>query len=174
LRNYLAYHSGFSSGDQQAVYIANFETQTSAFESLFKGLRYFIWGVGLCFLISGIVGISNIMFVIVKERTSEIGIRMAVGASPKSILHLILLESIVITAFSGLIGLMIGKSILLLIDWILSTIKDNTLMQHTILDMNVAFTALVILILAGAIAGAFPAAKASAIAPIDAIRYENG
>jgi putative ABC transport system permease protein len=174
LHNYLAYHSGFSSGDQQALYIANFETQTSAFESLFKGLRYFIWGVGICFLISGIVGISNIMFVIIKERTNEIGIRRTVGATPQSILYLILLESIVITTASGLMGLIIGKSILLLIDWILSIIKDNTFMQHTTLNINVAFLALVILIMAGAIAGAFPAAKASTIEPIDAIRYENG
>jgi putative ABC transport system permease protein len=174
LHNYLAYHSGFSSEDQQAVYIANFETQTSAFESLFKGLRYFIWGVGICFLISGIVGVGNIMFVIVKERTGEIGIRRTVGATPQSILHLILLEAILITTFSGLAGLLAGKGILLLIDRILSTIKDNTFMQHTTLNMSAAFSALVILIVAGAIAGAFPAAKASAITPIDTIRYEKG
>jgi putative ABC transport system permease protein len=173
LRNYLAYHSHFAVNDPQAVYIANFETQTSAFESLFNGLRYFIWGIGICFLISGIVGISNIMFVIVRERTNEIGIRRAVGASPQSIIHLILSESIVITGLAGIIGLITGKGILMLIDWTLSMIKDNSFMQHTTLNTQVAFMALVVLILAGILAGAFPAIKASTIKPVDAIRHEN-
>lgn len=173
LRNSLARYYGFSSNDSQAVYIVNFETQTSAFEALFKGVRYFIWGVGICFLISGIFGISNIMFVTVKERTSEIGIRIAVGATPQSILQLILLESIAVTTFAGLTGLIAGKGILLLTDWILSTIKDNIFMKHTSLDINVAFMALIILIISGTVAGAYPAIKASTIAPVDAIRYEN-
>ena len=103
LRNYVAHQSDFSSEDRQELYIANFETQTTAFESLFKGLRQIIWIFGFCFLVSGIVGISNIMFVVVKERTNEIGIRLAVGALPKSIVHLILLESVVITTLSGLV-----------------------------------------------------------------------
>jgi putative ABC transport system permease protein len=173
LRNYIAYHSNFSSNDKQALYIANFETQTSTFESLFKGIRYFIWGVGICFLISGVVGISNIMFVVIKERTNEIGIRLAIGASPKSIIHLVLLESVAITTLSGLIGLTAGKGILLIMDWLLSMMKENTFMQRTSLDINVAFIALSVLIIAGVIAGAFPAVKASTIEPVDAIRYEN-
>ena len=173
LRNYIAYQSNFSSEDKQAVYIANFETQTSAFELLFKGLRIFIWGIGICFLISGIVGICNIMFVVVKERTNEIGIRLAVGAFPKSIISLILLESIVITAVSGLIGLIFGKGILLFIDWLLSMSKEDMLMKQTTLDISVALLALIVLIIAGVVAGAFPAIRASTIEPVDAIRYEN-
>ena len=173
LRNYIAHQSSFSSSDKQAVYIANFETQTSAFESLFKGLRIFIWAVGICFLISGIVGISNIMFVIVKERTNEIGIRLAVGAPPKSIINLILLESVVITTVSGLIGLLTGKGILLLIDWLLSMSKEDILMKETTLDVSAALVAIVVLVIAGITAGAFPGIKASTIEPVDAIRYEN-
>lgn len=83
------------------MYIVNFETQTSQFESLFKGLRIFIWALGICFLISGIVGISNILFVSVKEPTNEIGIRLAEGASPQSIINLVLLESVILTSVSG-------------------------------------------------------------------------
>jgi putative ABC transport system permease protein len=172
LRNYIARQLRFSSDDKQALYIANFETQTSAFESLFKGLQIFIWAVGICFLISGMVGISNIMFVTVRERTCEIGIRKALGATPKSILVLILTEAVIITTVSGLVGLVIGKGILLFVDWLLSMVKDN-LMQHTSLDIGVAFMALLVLIFAGVIAGTFPAAKASMIAPIEAIQYEN-
>ncbi|MDR1372319.1 MAG: ABC transporter permease [Dysgonamonadaceae bacterium] len=173
LRNYLAHHSSFSSNDKQAVYIANFEKQTNAFESLFKGIRMFIWGVGICFLISGIVGISNIMFVVVKERTNEIGIRLAVGALPRSIISLVLLESVVITTISGLIGLVAGKGILLFIDWLLSFSGKDVILQKTSLDVTTAAVALVILILSGVVAGAFPAIKASTVEPVDAIRYEN-
>jgi putative ABC transport system permease protein len=95
------------------------------------------------------------------------------GATPKSILVLILTESVIITTLSGLVGLVIGKGILLFIDWLLSMAKDNALMQHTSLDTGVAFMALLVLILAGVMAGAFPAAKASMIVPVEAIQYEN-
>jgi putative ABC transport system permease protein len=173
MKNYIAHQSHFSINDKQALYIANFETQTSAFESLFKGLRMFIWAVGICFLISGIVGISNIMFVIVKERTNEIGIRLAVGALPGSIISLVLLESVFITTVSGLIGLVSGKGILMLIDWILTMTKNDTFLKQTTFDLTTSFAALLILVIAGVIAGAFPAVKASTIEPVEAIRYEN-
>jgi putative ABC transport system permease protein len=173
MRNYIAHRSHFSANDKQALYIANFETQTSAFESLFKGLRMFIWAVGVCFLISGIVGISNIMFVIIKERTNEIGIRLAVGALPASIVGLILLESIFITTISGLIGLVSGKGILMLINWLLTVTKNDTFIKQMTFDAGTSLTALVILVIAGVIAGAFPAIKASTIEPVEAIRYEN-
>jgi putative ABC transport system permease protein len=173
MRNYIAHQSRFSVDDKQALYIANFETQTSAFESLFKGLRMFIWAVGICFLISGIVGISNIMFVIVKERTNEIGIRLAVGALPASIISLVLLESVFITTVSGLIGLAFGKGILMFINWILTMTENDTFLKQTTFDAGTSLTALFVLVIAGVIAGAFPAIKASTIEPVEAIRYEN-
>lgn len=173
LRNYAAHHSSFSSDDKQALYITNFETQTTAFESLFKGLRKIIWVFGICFLISGVVGISNIMFVVVRERTSEIGIRLAVGALPKSIIRLVLYESVAITTLSGLIGLMAGKGVLLLVNWLLSMSNENVLMRQTSFDWLTALVALTVLVVAGVVAGAFPAVKASTIEPVDAIRYEN-
>jgi putative ABC transport system permease protein len=173
LRNHLSYKYKIADSDKQAVYVANFETQTSLFESLFSGIRSFIWGVGVCFLISGIVGISNIMFVVVKERTNEIGIRLSVGALPRSIMKLVLLESIIITTIAGIIGIIFGNGILMLIDKFLSMSKDKNFIWHTSPDITVATVALIILILSGLIAGSFPALKAASIEPIDAIRYEN-
>jgi putative ABC transport system permease protein len=173
LRRFIAHRSHFSSKDKQAVFIANYETQTTAFETLFKGIRTFIWIVGICFLISGIAGISNIMFVTVKERTNEIGIRLAVGAMPKSIVRLVLSESVVITTLAGLAGLVAGKGILMFIDWLISLSDNDLLIKQTSFDYRTTFSALFILIIAGVIAGAFPAIKASNIEPVDAIRYEN-
>ena len=173
LRGYIAYQSQFDESDKQAVYIVNFETQTSQFESLFKGLRIFIWALGICFLISGIVGICNIMFVSVKERTNEIGIRLAVGASPQSIINLVLLESVILTSVSGIIGLLFGKGGLIIIDWLLSSAKDKMILEKTSLDFTVAVMALIVLIIAGIIAGMIPAINAARIEPVDAVRYEN-
>ena len=173
LRNYIANQLQFSSSDQQAVYIANIETQTSAFESLFKGLRQIIWAFGFCFLVSGVVGICNIMFVIVKERTNEIGIRKAVGATPRSIISLVLLESIIITTVSGLLGLFVGKGILMFINWLITISENDMLIKQTAFDYQTALGALIVLIVSGIIAGALPAIKASTIQPIDAIRYGN-
>jgi len=173
LRNYIANQSGFSVKDKQALYIANFETQTSSFETLFGGLRKIIWIFGICFLISGMVGIANIMFVIVKDRTNEVGIRLAVGAMPRSIVQLILLEAVVITALSGFFGLLIGKGLLMLINWILSMSSESMFMKQTSFDLGSTLVALVVLVIVGVIAGSFPAIKASSIEPVDAIRYEN-
>lgn len=170
LRNYIAAQSGFSVKDEQALYIANFETQTSAFEGLFTGLRKIIWIFGLCFLISGVVGVSNIMFVIVKERTREIGIRRTVGATPESIIRLILTEAVIITTLSGLAGLAVGKGILMLIDWILSFAKENMFFKQTDFELGMAVLALIVLIASGMIAGVFPALKASTIQPVEAMR----
>ncbi|MDR0891983.1 MAG: ABC transporter permease [Mediterranea sp.] len=173
LKGYISHQSDFSVKDDRAVYISNFETQTSAFENLFKGIRLFIWGVGICFLISGIVGICNIMLVVVKERTNEIGIRLAVGAIPRSIIQLMLFESIAITTVSGIVGLIIGKGVLMFIDWLLTLSESNLIMQKTDLDFQTAIVALAILVVSGIAAGAFPAIKAANIEPVDAIRYEN-
>lgn len=173
LRAFIANKYQFAYSDKQALQIINFETQTSAFEGLFDGLKMFIWIVGICFLISGIVGVSNIMFVVIKERSREIGIRKAVGATPKSILVLMLTESVIITVISGIIGLISGAAILEIINWLLESARHATMIKHAEIDINVAVLALVILILSGVIAGAFPAMKASVIQPIDAIRNEN-
>lgn len=173
LRTFSAHKLQFSTEDKQALQILNFETQTSAFEGLFKGLNVFIWIVGICFLISGMVGVSNIMFVVIKERTNEIGIRMAVGATPKSILMLILTESVVVTLLAGIVGLVLGVGVLEVINWALSVSQNTGMIKSVEIDISVGILSLVVLIISGIIAGAFPAMKASTIQPIDAIRNEN-
>lgn len=174
LRNYISHKSNFDIDDKQAVYIANYETQTSMFESLFKGLKMFTWIVGICFLISGIVGICNIMLVVVRERTNEIGIRMAVGALPKSIVNMVILESVVITFVSGVLGMIVGRVCLLIIDWMLSlSTQKLVLIEKTTFELQAVLAAIIVLVIAGIIAGLFPAIRAAQIEPVDAIRYES-
>lgn len=173
LKNYIAYKSKFDIEDAQALYIANIETQTSNFESLFKGLQLLIWSIGICFLLSGIVGICNIMLIIVKERTPEIGIRVAVGALPTAIINLVMLESVTITMIAGIIGFGLGSGVLYLIDIVIESMTDAPIMDKTSINAPVIVFAFIVLVISGIIAGLFPAIKAAQVSPVDAIRYEN-
>lgn len=173
LKNYLAYKSGYDVEDSQAVFVANIEAQTSSFESLFNGLKILIWGIGICFLLSGIVGICNIMLIIVKERTNEIGIRKAVGAQPTTIINLVLTEAVTITMIAGIIGIVLGAGVLYLIDLAIEAVTDTSVMAQTSINIPVVIFALIILVLSGIIAGLLPAIKAAQITPVDAIRYES-
>lgn len=173
LGGYLAFRYGFDPHDDQALYIANIETQTAAFESLFHGLEVLIWLVGLCLLLSGIVGVCNVMLIIVKERTNEIGIRKAVGATSSSIISMILTESIAVTFISGMVGFILGACAVKLLDSIVLPMLNAEIMDSLRINIPAAIVALVILCLSGVMAGLFPALKASQITPVDAIRYEN-
>lgn len=174
LKKYIAYKSGFDYTDNQALYVSNIETQTATFETLFNSVNIVIWIVGLCFLLSGIVGVCNVMLIIVKERTCEIGIRQAVGATPKSIVSLIILEAIVITFLSGIVGMILGSVVLLIIDFVIVNFANTqSIMTQTQINLPMTILALWILVLSGIAAGLFPAVKASRIMPIDAIRFEN-
>jgi len=132
------------------------------------GMKVFFWGIGILTLLSGIVGVSNIMIIIVKERTKEIGIRKALGAQPKSIIAMILHESIFITTISGFIGLFFALSILAIVGPLIET---DFIINPTV-EFDVAVTTVIILIVAGAIAGYLPARRASKIKPIVALRDE--
>ncbi len=154
--------------DQRAIRVRNRAEDSRNVNQLTGGLGAIIIVIGFGTLIAGIVGVSNIMIFTVKERTKEIGIRKALGASPKSIVSIILIESIFITAITGYIGLLVGVGMLRLI--------GPSLEQYFIKDPNVSTNlvvgATIILILAGAIAGYFPAKKASRIKPIVALRND--
>lgn len=175
LRNYLAHKYGFDQEDKKALFILNFETQVNAFNKLFKGVDLFLWFIGLCLLLSGIVGISNIMLVIVKERTFEIGIRKAIGAKSKTIIAMIISESVIITSLAGIIGLFFGGMFIVLINWVVAsffTSKDS-IFTRAEFDLPVILFSLFLLILTGILAGLLPAKKAAEISPVEAIRYES-
>ena len=173
LKAYLAWRYGFDPHDANAVYVANIETQTASFESLFHGLQALIWIVGICLLLSGIVGVANVMLIIVKERTNEIGIRKAVGATSGSIISMMMTESIVITASAGIIGTLLGIGVVMLADQFLLPLFNTEIMSRLEVDSMAVVAAMVVLCMCGVLAGLFPAIKASQIEPVDAIRYEN-
>ncbi|MFD1616527.1 ABC transporter permease [Gelatiniphilus marinus] len=154
--------------DQRAVRVRNMAEGTKQVDAMTGGLTVIILVIGFGTLIAGIVGISNIMIFIVKERTKEIGIRKALGASPRSIVSIILLESILITAIAGYVGLVIGVGVLELVKPYLVDyfIKDPGVSNSLVIGATIT------LIVAGAIAGYLPAKKASKIKPIVALRND--
>ena len=140
---------------------------------LFAGIRGLIWVVGIGTLLAGVIGISNIMLVIVKERTREIGIMRALGATPVKIITQIVGEAVFLTTIAGYIGLVIGVFIIELIDRNLPPpATSNTMFLHPNIDFNVAIMSLLILIISGMFAGFIPARRAISIKPIDALRFE--
>ena len=141
--------------------------------SIFTGISVFIWIVGACFLISGMVSVTNILFIVVKERTNEFGLRMAIGATPYHITMQVLLEALIITLASGLLGMSLGVGVLKLINIVLNASGGLGLLKTTEIDMGIAFLAVFIMVLSGIFAGTFPARKAAKIEPVAAMRYEN-
>ncbi|WP_298237555.1 ABC transporter permease [uncultured Algibacter sp.] len=153
--------------DQRAIRIGTQILQgKKRLENMTTGLGILIPIIGFGTLIAGILGISNIMIFIVKERTKEIGIRKALGASPRSIVSIILIESIIITAFAGYVGLLLGVGFL---EAIGSSIERYWITNPSV-SVSILYTATIVLVIAGAIAGFLPAKKASKIKPIIALR----
>lgn len=157
-----------ASSDQRAVRVRNMAEGTKAVGQMTFGLTVIILVIGFGTLIAGVVGISNIMIFIVKERTKEIGIRKALGASPKSIVSIILIESIIITAIAGYVGLLIGVGV---IELSAPALKDYFIKDPGVSN-SLVIGATLTLIAAGAIAGYLPAKKASRIKPIVALRND--
>jgi putative ABC transport system permease protein len=170
VRQTLAQAHKFDPQDQRAVFIWNNLEQFKQFMNLFASIRLFIWIIGIGTIIAGVVGVSNIMMIVVKERTQEIGIRKALGATPWSIVSLILLESVLITSFAGYIGLVMGVGLLELISPIFE--NSETFFKNPEVDITVALGATLVMIVSGMLAGFVPARKAAKIQPIEALRYE--
>jgi putative ABC transport system permease protein len=126
------------------------------------------WFIGLGTIIAGVVGVGNIMLIVVKERTKEIGIRKALGALPSEIIMMIIQESIFITSTAGLIGLFLGVGLL----EIAAPYIQNDFINNPTVDFATSITTVVILVIAGAIAGFIPARRAANIKPIEALRDE--
>lgn len=172
IRTLLAGRHNFSPDDKQAIGIYNTEEEYLQLTGLFNGIKMFVWIVGIGTLIAGIVGVSNIMLIIVKERTKEIGVRKAIGATPWSIISLILQESVFITAVSGYGGLVLGISLLEGVNSLLNKAGEVPFFARPSVDFTIALTATVILVVSGAIAGLMPALKAANIKPIEALRAD--
>ena len=139
------------------------------FSNLFLGIQIFVSIIGAFTIIAGIVGVSNIMIIVVNERTKEIGIRKAIGATPFSIIGMILFESILITSLAGCLGLISGVGLLSAVS---SILPRNEFFLNPEVDFTVALVATGVLILAGTFAGLMPAVRASRIRPVIALRDE--
>ncbi len=173
IKNYLGRLLDFDPDDPDALYIFNFNQQVKSFGKLFTGLNIFFWFIGICLLLSGMVGVSNIMFVVVHERTREIGIRKAVGAKRKHILWMILFESAVVTLMAGITGIILGAGALSAIGYgIRQFAGKDFLIKDVSINWATIAGALFILIISGMIAGLIPAKRATEIDPIEAIRSD--
>lgn len=162
--------------DVQAVAHINLEKQFKQFSSLFTGIQILTWIVGIGTLLAGVIGVSNIMLVIIKERTQEIGVMRAIGATPRKVIGQIILESVFLTTLAGYIGLFLGILLLEGFNYVLEMAaasgSSEVFIKNPEINLNVAIACLLVLIVSGAIAGYIPARKAVSIKPIDALRAE--
>jgi putative ABC transport system permease protein len=163
--------------DKQAIGIWNTLEHFKQAQGVFSGIRLFVWVIGIMTIIAGIVGVSNIMIILVKERTKEIGIRKAIGATPWSVIRLVLSESVFITSVSGFLGLVFGMGLLSAISMVLQKVAENSpnvehIFYNPTANVSVVASALIVLIVAGLVAGFVPAKKAAGIKPIEALHDE--
>ncbi|MFA5417669.1 MAG: ABC transporter permease [Bacteroidales bacterium] len=159
--------------DDRAIGAFNIEVEYTKMKNLFTGIDALIWFVGVFTLLAGVIGISNIMLVVVKERTKEIGIQRALGATPLEVKSQIVIETVFLTTIAGYIGLTLGVGFLELINFALvSSGSTGEMFSHPEVDFNKAIAALILLVVSGALAGLIPAQRAVSIKPIDALRDE--
>ena len=156
--------------DEQGARVFNTEVLFQLLDNLFKGVNFLIWLVGLGTLLAGAIGVSNIMMVTVRERTTEIGIRRAIGATPKMILSQIISESIVLTLVAGMSGILFGVLVLQMLE--LGNTEDGIVTTHFQIGFWTAIFAALVVSSLGVLAGLAPAARAMSIKPVDAMRDE--
>jgi putative ABC transport system permease protein len=168
IREMLARNHRFDVEDENAMYIWNGVEEFKRFMDLFAAIRGFVWVVGIGTIIAGIVGVSNIMMISVNERRKEIGIRKSLGATPNSIIYMVMQEALLITGVAGYIGLVLGIGLLELV----SPVVQSEFFRNPEADIGIAVGATILLIVAGMLAGFVPARRAAAIQPVDALRDE--
>ncbi|MDP7435362.1 MAG: FtsX-like permease family protein, partial [Flavobacteriales bacterium] len=154
--------------DSRGVEVDNNNEEYAMYASIFDGIRLFIWGIGLMTLLAGAVGVANILAIGVKERTKEIGVRKALGATNGSIVSLVVMESTVLMLVSGSLGLMLAVGLLTTV----APLADHEYFQNPQVDHRIALFALVVLVLVGLASGLGPALRAVAIRPVEALRDE--
>lgn len=168
VETYLKQKHTIAPDDEGGVGIFNPMEEAKRYYSLTGNIKFFFWFVGVCTIIAGVVGVSNIMLIVVKERTKEIGIRKALGAKPWSIIGMIIHEAIFVTAISGFTGLIFSMGLLEIVG---PNIEVDYIVNPSV-DFNVALATVFLLVIAGAVAGFFPAWRAASIHTIDALRDE--
>ncbi len=170
IREIIAREHSVDPTDEHAISLFNTQVMFGIMDSLFKGVNFLIWLIGLGTILAGAIGVSNIMMVTVKERTTEIGIRRAIGATPRMILSQIMSESLILTTVAGMSGILFGVSILQMIE--LANTEDGILKAHFQIGFWTALAAAALLSVLGMVAGLAPAYRAMAIKPVDAMRDE--
>jgi len=170
MREVIARAHNVSPDDEKSILILNTEEVFSMMDNLFSGVNFLIWLVGIGTLLAGAIGVSNIMMVTVRERTTEIGIRRAIGATPKNILSQIMAESIVLTSVAGMSGILFVVLILQGLE--MANTSDGVVAAHFQIDFWTAVGAVVLLSVLGIMAGLAPAMRAMSIKPVDAMRDE--
>ena len=170
VREIIARQHYIAPDDEQAMFLLNTQLIFGIVDNLFKGINFLIWLIGLGTLLAGVIGVSNIMMVSVKERTTEIGIRRAIGATPRQILGQIISESIVLTLAAGMIGIVFSVLILAGVELAMTT--DGVLKAAFQVPFGTAVLAALLLTVLGVLAGLMPALRAMQIKPVDAMRDE--
>ena len=173
LKTLLKERHSVASDDLQAIGSFNIEVEWKKYNALFSGIQILTWIVGIGTLLAGIIGVSNIMMVIIRERTQEIGIQRAIGATPGKVMLHIVMESVFLTVLAGYIGLALGVGILELLSMALDTNTEEMFFRRPEVSFKMAVSALTVLVFAGIFAGMIPARRAVKIKPIDAIREEK-
>ncbi len=168
IKQYLKQIHTVAPDDDSAIQVFNRLDEVKRYRTLTDSIAYFFWFVGICTIIAGVVGVGNIMLIVVKERTKEIGIRKALGAKPWSIIGMILHEAIFVTTISGLSGLIFSMGLLEIVG---PNVEVDYILNPSV-NFNIAISMVIILIIAGSLAGFFPAWRAARIKPIVALRDE--
>jgi len=168
IKQYLQEAHKVAPDDNSAINVHNMLDEAKRYYTLTDNIAFFFWFVGICTIIAGVVGVSNIMLITVKERTREIGIRKALGAKPWSIVRMVLKESVFVTAVSGFAGLILSMGLLEIVG---PNVEVDYILNPSV-DINIAVTMVIVLIIAGAVAGFFPAWRAASIQPIEALKDE--
>lgn len=155
--------------DDEGIGSFNSEKEFGQITTLFTGIRFFVWFVGVMTLLAGVIGVSNIMLIVVRERTSEIGLRRAIGATPLSVVVMIVQEAVALTAVAGYAGLVAGVALL---EAVAAVVPADSTMGEPTLSLGPVLVAGLVLLLAGAMAGVIPARNAAAIRPVEALHSE--
>ena len=170
IRETIARRHSVDPTDEKGLMVFNTEVLFQMLDNLFKGVNFLIWMVGIGTLLAGAIGVSNIMMVTVKERTTEIGIRRAIGATPKMILSQIISESIILTLVAGMSGIIFGVAILQMLE--MANTTDGIVTAHFQVNFWTAIFSAILICILGGLAGLAPAWRAMSIKPVDAMRDE--